>query len=81
MITHYDVLKVSPNASLVVILAAYDALCKKYNPDNYQDETKRMKAQAVIKRLNAAYAVLSDVEKRKLYDESMEIFDAKSKVK
>lgn len=75
VVTHYDILKVTPNASLVVIRAAHNALCKKYNPENYQDETKRAKAQAVIKRLNVAYAVLSDIEKRKLYDESIGIFE------
>ena len=73
MILHYDVLKVTPNASLIVINAAYEALCQKYNPDNYQDETKRSKAESVIKRLNVAYGVLSDTEKRKIYDESIGI--------
>jgi curved DNA-binding protein CbpA len=68
MITHYDVLKVSPNASLTVITEAYNALCKKYHPDNYQDEIKRAKAESVIKRLDEAFEILSDKKKRDDYD-------------
>lgn len=73
MITHYDILKVTQNASTTVISAAYNALCTKYHPDNYQDETKKSKGESVIKRLNVAYGVLSDAEKRKIYDESIGI--------
>jgi curved DNA-binding protein CbpA len=68
MITNYEILKVSPNASLAVITESYNALCKKYNPDNYQDEIKRAKAESVIKRLNEAFEVLSDKKKRYDYD-------------
>jgi curved DNA-binding protein CbpA len=68
MITYYDVLKVTSNASLKVISEAYNSLCKKYNPDNYQDEIKRAKAESVIKRLNEAFEILSDKKKRDDYD-------------
>jgi curved DNA-binding protein CbpA len=68
MINHYEILKVQPTASLIVIKAAYDALCKKYHPDNYQDEIKRAKAESVIKRLNEAFEILSDYKKRSDYD-------------
>jgi curved DNA-binding protein CbpA len=68
MITHYDVLKVTTNASLTVITEAYNALCKKYHPDNYQDEIKRAKAESVIKRLNESFEILSNEKKRADYD-------------
>jgi len=60
----YELLQVSPRASLGVIQAAYRVLARAYHPDvNDGPETVR-----VMRRLNAAYAVLSDSRRRARYD-------------
>lgn len=59
-------LGVSPDAPDEVIRAAYRALATKYHPDrNPSDRDAELK----LKRLNAAYAVLGEPGKRRLYDE------------
>jgi curved DNA-binding protein len=63
---YYDVLGVSRSASDGDIKSAYRKLAKQYHPDkNAGDE----KATARFKEVGEAYAVLSDPEKRKLYDQ------------
>lgn len=59
----YDLLQVSPTASLNVIQAAYRSLSRLYHPDVPLTGSKT-KMQA----LNSAYEILSDSKKRKEYD-------------
>lgn len=61
---YYEILQVAPRAEREVIEAAYRRLAAKYHPDvnKAPDATERMK------RLNAAYGVLSDPDKRRAYD-------------
>lgn len=61
--THYEVLGVAPDAEPEVIQAAYRALMKKYHPDAAGCTT-----DARAKKINAAYAVLSDASLRAAYD-------------
>ncbi len=62
--TYYDNLKVSRDAPLEVIRAAYKSLAAKYHPDrNHSNDATR-----VMMLINEAYEVLSDVEKRKKHD-------------
>lgn len=60
----YKVLQVDPSAELEVIKSAYRVLARKYHPDRNasSDAADRMK------RLNRAYAVLSDAAQRAAYD-------------
>jgi curved DNA-binding protein len=60
----YDVLQVNPHAELRVIRAAYRALSRLHHPDANHDP----EAPALMRRLNAAYAVLADPERRAQYD-------------
>lgn len=64
--THYDVLEVSEKASEEVIRMAYKALAKKYHPDVFIGN--KLVAEEKMKRINTAFAVLSDSEKRRKYD-------------
>lgn len=63
---YYEVLGVSKGASDEELKKAYRKLAKKYHPDlNPNDKV----AEAKFKEANEAYAVLSDGEKRKRYDQ------------
>ena len=64
---YYEILEVNQNASPEIIEKAYKTLVKKYHPDLQQDENKN-KYEEKIKKINEAYDILSDSEKRKKYD-------------
>ncbi|MDE1856996.1 MAG: molecular chaperone DnaJ [Candidatus Micrarchaeota archaeon] len=61
---YYEVLGVAKSASPDEIKKAYRNLALKYHPDR----NKTKEAEESFKEINAAYAVLSDPQKRKQYD-------------
>jgi len=61
---HYEVLQVPPDASDEVIRSAYRALAKQYHPDVGLPGA----SVGMMKRINEAYAVLSDGKRRRRYD-------------
>ena len=67
MITYYDILEVSKNASNNEIKKSYKKLVKKYHPDVFKGDTHI--ANEKIKELNEAYETLSNLELRRSYDE------------
>ena len=71
METLYDILEVSRKASKEVIEKAYKTLAKKYHPD-LQTEENKVHAEAMMKKINDAYEILSDDEKRSKYDRELE---------
>ena len=64
---YYDILEISKNASPEIIEKAYKTLVKKYHPDLQIAEEKN-KYEEKIKKINEAYDILSNSEKRKNYD-------------
>lgn len=62
--THYDNLKVSHSAPAEVIRAAYRVLAQRYHPD----VNRSPEAEAIMKVINEAYAVLSDPRRRAEHD-------------
>lgn len=62
---YYKTLGVEKSASADAIKKAYRKLAKKYHPDLHPDDEK---AQDQFKKINEAYEVLGDEEKRKKYD-------------
>ncbi|HJD46210.1 MAG TPA: molecular chaperone DnaJ [Candidatus Mediterraneibacter norfolkensis] len=63
---YYEVLGVSKNASDAEIKKAYRALAKKYHPDMNPGDKE---AEKKFKEASEAYAVLSDADKRRQYDQ------------
>ena len=63
---YYAILGVSEKAKYTEIRAAYRLLAKKYHPDRNNSDF----AEDMIKKLNAAFEVLSNRERRREYDET-----------
>ncbi|MCS6821037.1 MAG: DnaJ domain-containing protein [Microscillaceae bacterium] len=65
MKNYYQILNISPNASTEEVKKAYRTLSKQYHPDlNPKNKT----AEDLFKQINEAYRVLSDENKRLIYD-------------
>jgi len=63
---YYEVLGVNKNATDAELKKAYRQLAKKYHPDTNPGDKE---AEAKFKEASEAYAVLSDAEKRRQYDQ------------
>jgi molecular chaperone DnaJ len=63
---YYDVLGIPKNADNQQIKKAYKKLAKKYHPDTNHGDAN---AEQMFKEVTEAYNVLSNEEKRKLYDQ------------
>jgi molecular chaperone DnaJ len=64
MVNYYEILGVGRGATSDEIKRAYRDLALRYHPDR----NKSREAEEKFKRVNEAYAVLSDPEKRRQYD-------------
>ncbi len=64
---YYETLGISRNASSEDIKKAYRRLAIKYHPDKNRENSKE--AEEKFKEVSEAYKILSDGEKRKIYDE------------
>ncbi len=64
MKTYYEILGVSETADASTIKKAYRSLAKKYHPDIYDGDDRETK----FKEITKAYEVLSNEEKRQMYD-------------
>lgn len=62
---YYEVLNIDKNADEAAIKKAYRSLAMKYHPDRNPEDPQ---AAERMKEINEAYAVLSDADKRRLYD-------------
>lgn len=65
---YYDLLKVQRSASAAEITRAYKAAVARYHPDRHQQNDLQELAEERLKQLNAAYSVLSDPQRRAMYD-------------
>jgi molecular chaperone DnaJ len=65
---YYEVLGIKKSASLDEIRKAYREMALKYHPDRVPHEQKK-EAEEKFKEISESYAVLSDAQKRALYDQ------------
>lgn len=67
---HYDELGVAPTASAAEIRSSYLTLARRFHPDRLSDvpSVERAEAAARMARINAAWSVLSDPDRRAAYD-------------
>lgn len=69
---HYDELGVAPTATAAEIRSSYLSLARRFHPDRLVGvpPTERAHAAARMARVNAAWSVLSDRQRRAAYDAS-----------
>ena len=70
----YDVLGVGPRSGPSEIRQAYLALARRHHPDAHTGEgpAARARAEARMREINDAWHLLSDPERRRRYDETVE---------
>ena len=65
----YEILGVNPDASDSEIKKSYRKLSMIWHPDKHQEETKKQEATKKFQEITEAYSILSDNEKRTIYNE------------
>src|SRR3989338_9334975 len=65
---YYEILGVAKDATLQQIKKAYRSLALKYHPDRVPEPEKKA-SEEKFKEISEAYGVLSDPQKRSLYDQ------------
>ncbi|WJX44585.1 DnaJ sub B member 6 [Trifolium repens] len=66
-VDYYKILQVDKNANDEELKKAYRKLAMKWHPD--KNPTNKKEAEAKFKQISEAYDVLSDPEKRGIYDQ------------
>lgn len=81
MNTYYTLLGIEPEASQEAIVAAYTRQRDRYNPDRVaeMDDELRQTAEERAAAIERAYHVLSDPQRRRQYDASINLAPANSK--
>jgi len=64
----YNVLGVTPDATIAEIRSAYRKLARKFHPDKQDGEQEKVRCAAIFTEIANAYEVLSDEDARARYD-------------
>lgn len=70
MADYYQMLGVSPQASVAEIRKAYALIAREKHPDRFQDAEQKKKAQTAFQDLTTAFNTLSNPRSRQEYDQS-----------
>jgi len=72
-VSHYDVLGIEPDAPATAVRAAYVERARRHHPDRHTDAdaATRSEAERTMQRINEAWLVLGDAERRAAYDLSL----------
>ena len=68
----YDVLGVDPRASDEEVRAAWRAAVRALHPDTRDDDVPPAEADAALRLVNEAWAVVGDPDRRRAYDAGLE---------
>jgi DnaJ-class molecular chaperone len=68
----YEILGVKRDATQKEIKKAFHGLSKKHHPDHGVGEKEKEKKHKIMREITEAYATISDVDKRKKYDISLD---------
>ena len=68
--TLYEILRVSPTATLEEIKIAYRRMAMEYHPD-VNPGANNKSCHVMMCKINEAYRILRDIEARKLYDQKL----------
>lgn len=71
-VDHYKVLNVSKTATKQEIKSAYRKAAVKWHPDRHHDAESKRVAEDMMKKVNRAYEILSDTQKRRIYDQGID---------
>ena len=69
----YEALGVSKDADLTAIRSSHRKLALKHHPDRIKDEADRLKGKDEFQKVQQAYEILSDPEKRSRYDDKVKL--------
>nr|CAD2158789.1 unnamed protein product [Meloidogyne enterolobii] len=72
---YYKILGVRRNADKRTIMKAYRKLAQQWHPDNFQDDAEKKRAQEKFILIAAAKDVLTDPEKRRIFDSGEDPMD------
>lgn len=67
-VDYYTILGLKRGASMNDVKSAYRKMVIKWHPDRFKEPLKKKEAEKKMKMINRAYDVLSDEEKKKMYD-------------
>jgi hypothetical protein len=70
--SYYDDLGVAPDATAEQIHDSFRLLVRLLHPDQQMDQQLKESAERQMRKLNRIYAVLSDPDRRRRYDDSLE---------
>lgn len=73
-LTHYDILNCDPSDSTEMIKRQYQSMMLRNHPDKQRQQTHPVPNEELqcVQRIDEAWKVLRDPEKRKLYDAEMQ---------
>ena len=69
---YYELLGINSNSSMEEIIIRYRYLVRVFHPDRFTTDKDKAQAENDLKKINIAYSVLSDTERRQKYDRDLE---------